>query len=100
MKKQNRFPPGWNNARVQRLLDHYEAQSDIDIQPPGYAPRLLDVCRVLIETVESQRVGSRFGVSRPITEIVASASRTIRHWGREVPSAGPPFTISVLMVDF
>ena len=30
MKKQNRFPPGWNKARVQRVLDHYEAQSDIE----------------------------------------------------------------------
>jgi len=30
MKKQNRFPPGWNGARVQRVLDHYEAQSDIE----------------------------------------------------------------------
>jgi hypothetical protein len=29
MKKQNRFPPGWNDARVQRVLKHYEAQSDI-----------------------------------------------------------------------
>ena len=30
MKKQNRFPPGWNDARVQRVLDHYEAQSDVE----------------------------------------------------------------------
>jgi hypothetical protein len=30
MKKQNRFPPGWNNARVQEILDHYEAQSDVE----------------------------------------------------------------------
>jgi hypothetical protein len=30
MKERNRFPPGWNDARVQRLLDHYEAQSDIE----------------------------------------------------------------------
>ena len=30
MKKQNRFPPGWNNARVQRVLDYYEAQSDVE----------------------------------------------------------------------
>ena len=28
--KQNRFPPGWNEARVQRLLAHYEAQSDAE----------------------------------------------------------------------
>ena len=30
MKKRNRFPPGWNDARVQRVLDRYEAQSDIE----------------------------------------------------------------------
>ena len=22
------FPPGWDESRVQRVLDHYEAQSD------------------------------------------------------------------------
>ena len=30
MKKQSRFPPGWNDARVQRVLDHYETQSDTE----------------------------------------------------------------------
>src|SRR5712691_4646026 len=30
MKKRNRFPPGWNDARVQRVLDHYETQSDVE----------------------------------------------------------------------
>jgi hypothetical protein len=30
MKKQNRFPPGWNEARVQRVLDHYDTQSDVE----------------------------------------------------------------------
>lgn len=24
----NRFPEGWDEARVQRVLDHYEEQSD------------------------------------------------------------------------
>jgi hypothetical protein len=28
--KRNRFPPGWNEARVQRLLAHYERQSDAE----------------------------------------------------------------------
>lgn len=28
MKKQNRFPPGWDEARVRRVLAHYEGQSD------------------------------------------------------------------------
>lgn len=26
--KQTRFPPGWNEERVRRVLEHYEAQSD------------------------------------------------------------------------
>lgn len=30
MKEQNRFPPGWNEARVQRVLTHYERQADIE----------------------------------------------------------------------
>ncbi len=30
MKPQNRFPAGWNAARVQRVLDHYDAQSDVE----------------------------------------------------------------------
>ena len=30
MKRQNRLPPGWNAARVKRVLDHYEAQSDTE----------------------------------------------------------------------
>lgn len=28
MSKQSQFPPGWDEARVQRVLEHYEAQSD------------------------------------------------------------------------
>jgi hypothetical protein len=28
MKKQNRFPKGWNEARVQDVLEHYESQTE------------------------------------------------------------------------
>lgn len=28
MNKRRRFPPGWNEARVRHVLEHYEAQSD------------------------------------------------------------------------
>lgn len=27
-KKQSKFPPGWDEARVKRVLEHYEAQSE------------------------------------------------------------------------
>ncbi len=28
MKKPEQFPPGWDEARVRRVLEHYERQSD------------------------------------------------------------------------
>ena len=28
MKDQTQFPPGWDEARVRRVLEHYEAQTD------------------------------------------------------------------------
>ena len=28
MKKQNRFPKGWNEARVQEVIEHYESQTE------------------------------------------------------------------------
>jgi hypothetical protein len=28
MKKKTQFPPGWDEARVRRVLEHYEAQTD------------------------------------------------------------------------
>jgi hypothetical protein len=27
---QNQFPPGWDDERVKRLLNHYEEQSEVD----------------------------------------------------------------------
>ena len=28
MSKRTRFPDGWNDARVKRVLDHYESQTE------------------------------------------------------------------------
>ena len=28
MKQRNRFPPGWDEARIRRVITHYEGQSD------------------------------------------------------------------------
>jgi len=30
MTRQSKFPPGWDEARVQRVLDHYLAQTDTE----------------------------------------------------------------------
>ena len=28
MKRRNRFPKGWNEARVRKVLEHYESQTE------------------------------------------------------------------------
>ena len=33
----NRFPPGWDGARVRRMLDHYRAQSEEEQLPEDEA---------------------------------------------------------------
>jgi hypothetical protein len=30
MQKQNQFPPGWDEARVRRVLAHYEEQTEAE----------------------------------------------------------------------
>ena len=30
MSDPNTYPPGWDNERVQQMLEHYESQSDED----------------------------------------------------------------------
>jgi hypothetical protein len=30
MTKQSRFPSGWDKARVKRVIDHYESQSEAE----------------------------------------------------------------------
>ena len=30
MRKQSRYPAGWSEARVRRVLQHYESQSDVE----------------------------------------------------------------------
>ncbi len=29
--KQSRFPEGWDEERVKRVLDHYESQSEVEV---------------------------------------------------------------------
>ena len=30
MRKSGKFPPGWDEERVQRVLEHYESQSEAE----------------------------------------------------------------------
>ena len=49
MKNETNFPPGWDAARVRRVLAHYERQTDAEaaaedeaaFEDPGYATMLI-----------------------------------------------------------
>ena len=55
--KQTKFPPGWDEARVERVLAHYEAQADTEAvaedeaatEEPGQA--LVGVPRELVPAI-------------------------------------------------
>jgi hypothetical protein len=38
MTKQSQFPPGWDEVRVRRVLEHYESRSDEEAVSEDEAP--------------------------------------------------------------
>lgn len=58
MKRRNRFPPGWNEARVQRVLAHYDAQSDVEAvaeDEAAYRATTTTVMKVPVKLVPAVR---------------------------------------------
>lgn len=49
MKSETKFPPGWDEARVRQVLEHYEGQTAAEavaedeaaFEDPGYATMLI-----------------------------------------------------------
>lgn len=58
MKTQNRFPEGWNDERVQRVLEHYDQQSEIEAvaeDEAAYENQTESVVEVPVELVAEVR---------------------------------------------
>lgn len=58
MKRQNRFPPGWNELRVRRVLAHYEGQSDSEAvadDEAAYRSTTTTVMKVPVKLVPAVR---------------------------------------------
>lgn len=53
--KQSKFPPGWDEQRVRRVLEHYESQSDeqavAEDEAAMAASTVMDVPTELVPTV-------------------------------------------------
>ena len=56
--KKNRFPNGWDEERVRRVLEHYEAQTDEEAvaeDEAAYDETTLTTMRVPVELVPAVR---------------------------------------------
>lgn len=57
--KQAKFPPGWDEQRVRRVLEHYESQSDEETVAEDEAgmatSTVMDVPTELVPTVRELR---------------------------------------------
>jgi len=57
MKKRNEYPPGWDEQRVKRVLEHYEPQSEAETvaedkaAPEGAAGTVMEVPTELVPKV-------------------------------------------------
>jgi hypothetical protein len=94
--KQNRFPTGWDEARVQRVLEHYEKQTEDEAVAEDEAafrlrghtvvlvPKRLvpDVTR-LIEARRSHRQG-RSSRLNAMSEATAGRTRRSRSPGHQI----------------
>ena len=63
MKTQNRFPEGWDDERVQRVLEHYDQQSEMEAvaeDEAAYENQTESVVEVPVELVPEVRVLERF----------------------------------------
>jgi hypothetical protein len=50
--KQSKFPPGWDEQRVRRVLEHYESQTAVAEDEAALArPIVMDVPAELVPTV-------------------------------------------------
>ena len=86
--KQNRYPSGWNEARVRRVLEHYETQTEEEAVAEDEAAFRLRNQTVMIvpkrlvpeitRLIEKRRVGPRPDSRTPRRTVQPSARRTRR----------------------
>jgi hypothetical protein len=50
---QNRFPPGWDEARVRRLIDRYESQTEDEATLEDRSQTLIEVPNELVPAVRA-----------------------------------------------
>ena len=86
--KRNRFPPGWNAARVRRVLEHYEGQTEDEalaedeavFQSQGQTVMVVPKRLVpeITRLIERRRAAHQTGSYRPDKALQPTAHNTRR----------------------
>ena len=86
--KRNRFPSGWNEDRVRRVLDHYERQTEDEaVAEDEAASRLRGQTMMVVpkrlvpeitRLIEGRRSRRRTGTTRPNKALQPTAHKTRR----------------------
>jgi hypothetical protein len=86
--KRNRFPAGWNEARVRRVLEHYEGQTEDEAVAEDEAAFQLRGQTVMVvpnrlvpeitRLIERRRSGRQSGSEGPNKALQATARRVRR----------------------
>jgi hypothetical protein len=86
--KRNRFPAGWNEARVRRVLEHYEGQAEDEAVAEDEAAFQLRGQTVMVvpnrlvpeitRLIERRRLGRQSGSEGPNKALQATARRARR----------------------
>ena len=86
--KRNRFPAGWNEARVRRVLEHYERQTEDEavaedeaaFQSRGQTVMVVPKRLVpeITRLIEGRRSGRQSGSDRPNKALQPTAHRARR----------------------
>jgi hypothetical protein len=87
--KRNRFPAGWNEARVRKVLEHYEGQTEVEAVAEDEAAFQLRDQTVMIvpkrlvpeitRLIEKRRSDPPAGVGGPNRELQPAAHRAHRN---------------------
>ena len=65
--KQSKFPPGWDEQRVRKVIAHYEAQTEDEAMLQDQSQAVMEIPMELVPTVR-ELIAKHYGKNSPPTQ--------------------------------
>ncbi len=65
--KQSKFPPGWNEQRVRKVIAHYEAQTEDEAMLQDQSQAVMEIPMELVPIVR-ELIAKHYGKHSPPTQ--------------------------------